>query len=248
MGPGSAGEKLGGFVDLHCHWIAGVDDGVKTVGEGRRLLEGLGKLGFQRVVATPHMRPGMFDNDRATLEKGYASMLREFGTGSLPDLGLASEHFFDEIVYERLMTGKGLPYPGNKAVLVELNPHTFPPGLAERLFDVRCSGLLPVIAHPERYEPVWRDASCLDPLLEAGACLLLDVCALVGKYGRAPQRAAEQLLEEEVYDAACTDAHRVEDVAVVERSIAALRARVGAEETNRLLSEGPRTLLNGNQP
>lgn len=237
---------MAGFVDLHCHWVAGIDDGVKTVEEGRRLLEGLKKLGFERVVATPHMRPGMFDNDRATLEKGYRAMISALSpSSSLPELGLSSEHFFDEIVFQRLIAGQGLPYPGEKAVLVEFHAQRFPIGLDERLFDLRCQGLRPVIAHPERYEPVWRDADSLEPLLEAGACLLLDICSLVGKYGRAPQRAAEKLLEEDAYEAACTDAHKPEDVAVVERSIEALRRIAGDAETNRLLSEGPRSILTG---
>lgn len=236
---------MSGFVDLHCHWIAGVDDGVRTAEEGRRLLEGLRRLGFERVVATPHMRPGLFDNDRAALERGYEATVQALGSAGLPDVGLASEHFLDDVVFGRLVRGEGLPYPGGKAVLVELPVRVMPPRVDERLFDLRCAGLLPVVAHPERYEAVWRDAACLDPLLEAGACLLLDACAVVGKYGRAAQRAAEQLLEEEAYSAACTDAHADGDVDAVERALARLAELVGAAERDRLLGEGPRAILAG---
>jgi protein-tyrosine phosphatase len=107
---------------------------------------------------------------------------------------------------------------------------------------------VPVLAHPERYEPVWKDDRCLDPLLDAGAHLLLDVCALVGKYGRAPQRAAEKLLEDDAYEAACSDAHKPRDVEDVVRAIARLEQLAGAEEARRLLSEGPRGILGEDAP
>ena len=106
-------------------------------------------------------------------------------------------------------------------MLVELPPQAFPPRLERRFFDLSRAGLRPVLAHPERYQPVWKDDRCLDPLLDAGACLLLDVCALVGKYGRASQKAAEKLLDDEAYEAACSDAHRPEDTDVVAEAIAA---------------------------
>ncbi|HXX68586.1 MAG TPA: CpsB/CapC family capsule biosynthesis tyrosine phosphatase, partial [Polyangiaceae bacterium] len=146
-------------------------------------------------------------------------------------------------VFGRLLKGEALPYPG-KAVLVEFG-QMFPSRAQHRFFDLRKAGLRPVLAHPERYEPVWRDDACLDPLLDAGAHLLLDVCALVGKYGRAPQRAAEKLLAEDAYEAACSDAHRPDDVDVVERAIERLESLVGGDEARRLLAQGPQGILNG---
>ena len=240
-----------GFVDLHSHWIAGIDDGVRTPDAGLELLRGLHRAGFDTVIATPHMRPGMFENDKSALERAFAAMCPHIvDVDGVPDVHLASEHFLDDVVFARLIRGTGLPYPdlaetrrSRRGVLVELHPNAFPAHLQHRLFDLARAGLRPVIAHPERYQPVWKDDACLDPLLDAGACLLLDVCALVGKYGRAAQRAAEKLLDEEAYEAACSDAHRPEDADVTAEAIAVLEARVGAAETTRLLRDGPRAIL-----
>ncbi len=237
-----------GFVDLHCHWVAGIDDGVTTAKDGIALLRSLKRAGFDVVVATPHMRPGMFDNDRAALEGAYERMRGHLeNEEDLPHVELASEHFLDEIVFARLMKGEGLPYPSGSSarrpVLVELDPRGFPAALQRRLFDLGRAGLRPVIAHPERYQPVWKDDACLDPLLDAGACLLLDVCALVGKYGRASRKAAEKLLDDEAYEAACSDAHRPDDAKTVIEAIARLEERVGTAETERLLGSAPRALL-----
>lgn len=250
---------MSGFVDLHCHWIAGIDDGVKTPEDGIELLRRLRALGFDLVVATPHMRPGMFDNDKRALERAFATMCVHLAdVEGLPDVHLASEHFFDDVVFGRLVRGDGLPYPDlssgptsitpagpapKRSILIELPPQGFPPQLQRRLFDLRRSGLRPVLAHPERYQPVWKDDACLDPLLDAGTALLLDLCALVGKYGRASRKAAEKLLEEEAYEAACSDAHRPSDVDEVARALETLEKRAGSRETTRLLRDGPRGLL-----
>jgi protein-tyrosine phosphatase len=236
-----------GFVDLHCHWVAAIDDGARTLDEGLAMLSGLHQIGFDQVVATPHMRPGMFDNDRASLERAFGAMQQTLSAAStrLPAVHLASEHFFDDVIFGRLMRGEALPYPGGKSVLVEFGPAAFPLRVQHRMFDLCRAGLVPVLAHPERYEPVWRDDACLDPLLDAGAMLLLDVCALVGKYGRAPQRAAEKLLEDDAYEAACSDAHRPSDVEGVARAIERLVILVGDAESKRLLADGPRTILSG---
>ena len=233
-----------GFVDLHCHWVAGIDDGARTEEEGLAMLRGLRQAGFDTVVATPHMRPGMFDNDRTMLEHAFDAMKPTLASaGALPEVHLSSEHFFDDIVFTRLIKGQAVPYPGGRSVLVELGRGALPMMLANRFFDVKRAGLTPVLAHPERYEPVQKDDKCLDALFDAGAHLLLDVCALVGKYGRTAQRTAEKLLEEEAYEAACSDAHRPSDVDVVVRAIERLERSVGAEEATRLLSSGPRGIL-----
>src|ERR1700734_3101666 len=236
-----------GVIEVHGELVAGLEDAARAPDEVLAMLHGPYQAGFDHVVAPPHMRPGMFDNDRPGLERAFAAMRPGLAASrvSLPVVHLASEHFFDDVVFGRLVRGEALPYPGGRSVLVEVGQGAFPMRLQHRFFDVRRAGLIPVLAHPERYDPVWKDDACLDPLLDAGAHLLLDVCALVGKYGRAPQRAAEKLLEEDAYEAACSDAHQPRDVATVVEAIERLEALVGAAEAKRLLSDGPRGILAG---
>jgi protein-tyrosine phosphatase len=264
-----------GLIDLHCHWVASIDDGARSVADGIAMLRGLHAAGFEHVMATPHMRPGMFDNDRATLERAFATMLPAIADArargeALPEVHLASEHWFDDVVFERLKRGQALPYPSltsfepriaetprtaedadaertksekPRAVLIEFPPQSFPASVQARLFDLKRAKLTVVLAHPERYQPVWKDDACLDPLLDAGAHLLLDVCSLIGKYGRLAQRASEKLLEEEAYEAACSDAHKPDDVESVVRAIERLESLCGREEAERLLREGPRRIV-----
>ncbi len=237
---------MSGFIDLHSHWVPNIDDGVTSPEDGIALLEALSTAGFSTVIATPHMRPGMFDNTRETLTRAYEWMLPHVkARGPSMEVGLSCEHFFDDIVYDRLLSGGGLPYPGGHAVLIEFAPDHIPTMLNDRLFDLRRMGMRPVIAHPERYRVTWSGLELMEDLVDRGTVLLLDIAALDGKYGRAPQKAAEQMLDAGLYYAGCSDAHRAADVGSVIQGMKRMRALVGDDESDFLLREGPQRVLEG---
>lgn len=256
-----------GFVDLHCHWlvahddhggVGALDDGSRALDDSRAMLTGLGALGFDLVHATPHMRPGMFDLDKARLQQAYADTTAALGKISV-QTALACEHFFDDVVATRIQAGEGLPFPSVplaspstrpgqrplQAILVEFPRDRFPLGVVAQFQRLLQRGLLPVLAHPERYRPVWDDDRCLDPILDTGAVLLLDAASVIGKYGRAAEKAAIKLAEEGAYHAACSDAHRPADVADIERALRRLESLVGKAEQQRLFDRGPREILAG---
>jgi protein-tyrosine phosphatase len=238
---------MSGYIDLHCHWVAGIDDGARTPVDSAEMLRALREVGFAMVMATPHMRTGMFDNDKSDIERAYHRTVEALaGMDGLPEVALSSEHHLDDVTFGRLMDGAALPYPPGRAALIEFPNDAFPVRCGERLFELRCKRIRPVIAHPERYRPVWKEIEVLDPLLDGGAVLLLDVAALVGKYGRAPRKCAVKLLEAGYYYAACSDAHRASDAEDVADGIERLVAMVGEEEANFLLREGPKRILEGN--
>jgi protein-tyrosine phosphatase len=238
--------RFSGLCDLHCHYVPAVDDGVRTPDEGRRLCQALAELGYRTVIATPHIRSGMFENDQAGLRGAFeAFTAATSGESKMPELGLAAEHFCDEHFFQLLEHGAALPYPGGHAALVEFPPERIPLRVEERFFRMIVRGVRPVLAHPERYAQVWQSLEPMERLVDRGVLLLLDLMSLTGKYGRRPQRAAEALLDADLYYAACSDSHRPDDVATVERSIERLVELVGQADALLLLSERPRSILAG---
>jgi protein-tyrosine phosphatase len=236
------------LIDLHCHFLPAIDDGAPTLADGVAMLENLHALGFEHVIATPHMRPGMFDNAQPELRAAFESFLPALSGRRVPRVSLSCEHYFDERVYSRLLSGEALPYPGGRAALLEFYEIDFPPVIEQRLFDLRRKRLLPVIAHPERYRKFWDQPEALERLVDQGVAALLDCMALTGKYGRRPQRAAEELLERELYQAACTDLHRPGDIDVVQASLRLIEQRYGKDEIEFLFRTGPEALLGGSLP
>lgn len=232
------------YVDLHCHFIPGVDDGARTFEDAVAMLTGLEGLGFDHVIATPHIRPGLFDNGAGNLREAYASLLTSFGQREdLPRTELSAEHYFDDVVFRRIMADEVLPYPAAGAILLEFYDSEFPLSIDHRLADICRKGLIPVIAHPERYRPIEKHPEILERLLDLGAVALLDVAALVGKYGRRAAKTSEMLLERGLYGAACSDAHSPKDLPQVAAGMEWLARHYGDDEVLELFSVGPRDLL-----
>ncbi len=236
-----------GWIDLHCHPLPGIDDGARTAEDGAALLAGLYGLGFETVVATPHVRSGVWDNrvaSRSGAHEVLSAMMAEAGRRghTLPTLLLAGEHMFDDVLHDLLRKGEALTYPGGGAALVEFAYDNIPMRVELQLWRM-AKTVRPVLAHPERYTPVQQSDDKLDELIGAGAWLLLDLMSLVGAYGRRAQTAAERILAAGKYTAACSDAHKAADVPIVAQGIAALRAARGEAEVRRLLLDGPAKIL-----
>lgn len=241
---------LTGFIDLHCHPIPSIDDGARSAADGGALLVALAKLGFVRVVATPHIRSGVWNNRRETIEPALALLevelarLRAEGV-TLPQLDVAAEHMFDDVTWELFVAKQAMTYPGGTAALVEFPYDSIPLRVEVRLWRLSRMGITPVLAHPERYAPLHKDSERLDELIGAGAQPLLDVMSLVGAYGQRAQMAAERILRENKYAAACTDAHKPSDAPIVADGMRALHGLVGEAGVARLFIAGPQRFLHG---
>ena len=234
------------FIDLHLHFLPGVDDGVPTLEDALKVCRELKALGYARLVTTPHIRSGMFENRKAGLQEAFALLMTDVaGDGSLPTLELSAEHHCDSLFLDLLEAGELLPYPGGHAILVEFPNEALPVAFDRLAFRIARKGMKPIIAHPERYVPLFKRTDPVDHLLDQEVGLQLDLMSLVGKYGRAARKAAERMLEEGAYTIACTDTHRVEDLPRVAQALELLYKLAGDEEAEVLLAENPRRLLAG---
>ncbi|MEM7448404.1 MAG: CpsB/CapC family capsule biosynthesis tyrosine phosphatase [Myxococcota bacterium] len=235
-----------GFVDLHCHYLPSVDDGVSSTEEGVELVKNLKSIGYDVAVATPHIRTAMFPNHPSGLRKAFQQFVHETSNEErLPELGLGAEHYFDDRFWELFLTEGPLAYPGGHAALVEFSTESIPMQIEHRFFEMNVRGIRPVLAHPERYRALFRDSKALQPSLEVGVLPLLDLMSLVGKYGRRPRKAAERMLDEGLYYAACSDTHRPRDVELVQKAIQLVHKRWGEETVLTLLIDHPRRILEG---
>ncbi|MBN1656144.1 MAG: protein tyrosine phosphatase [Deltaproteobacteria bacterium] len=249
-----------GYVDLHSHFLPGVDDGAQTLSESLAICSGLLEIGFGMVVATPHIRAAMFENTKSGLSGAYRAFLAEVAERTdMPETGLAAEYFCNDLFWRLLEEDDLLFYPvadeaeskrahrgvRARAVLVESPYEKLPVRVEHRFFEMVVRGIHPVLAHPERYFFLHRETEPIDRMLEGGTLALLDIKALVGRHGAKSQRAAERMLDEGVYFAASSDAHHPEDVALVARGIERLESRLGEEECRQLLADNPRRILLG---
>ena len=125
-----------------------------------------------------------------------------------------------------------------------MNP---PVKLEEQLFRLRARGLLPVLAHPERYHGLCRQPERLEAIGRTAA-LVVDLGALDGAHGPRAGEAARWLVEDGLAHACASDVHAADDARAAGDGIAWMRKRLGESAVRRLLDENPRRILHGELP
>lgn len=236
-----------GFVDLHSHVLPALDDGAKALAESMALTDVLERMGFEVVCATPHQKQGWFVPTREAIDGAWAEVKGGLAQrGSKLELRLGAENFWDELFLERAQNGQQPTYTGGKAFLFELDTRMAPPRFDEQLFQIRVRGLLPVMAHPERYAPFW-DGDRYQALGRSAA-LVVDLGALDGAHGKRECTAARRLVEEGLCHAVASDVHTVADARSAGAGIAWIKKRLGDETVQRLLADNPRRILQGDLP
>ena len=154
---------------------------------------------------------------------------------------------WDATLYQRMNTGTIPSYNDGPAFLVEFTPAQLPAGLAERIFELRRQGALPVIAHPERYQPLWKDRDRVAQLAQECA-LVVNLGAVAGLHGRREARAARWMVEAGVAHAVASDIHSPADLRGTAEGMAWITKRLGDSALTRLLDQTPRRILAGEHP
>ncbi|HVU49285.1 MAG TPA: CpsB/CapC family capsule biosynthesis tyrosine phosphatase [Polyangia bacterium] len=240
------------YVDLHSHYLPALDDGATSLEMSLQMMRAIASLGFSHLYATPHQREGMFMPERPRIDAAYAAVkaaLADAGGGPTPapTLGLAAENFWDSVFHDRLRAHAVPTYDATPAFLFEVNTQMMPVEMENQLFQIRTSGYVPVMAHPERYVAVQRDPS-LAERLGRHAAMLIDLGALDGAHGKAELKTARKLVLEGLAHGAASDIHRPEDQAGVAAGMAWIRKQRGQAVLDQMLDENPRRLLAGELP
>jgi protein-tyrosine phosphatase len=240
------------YVDLHSHYLPALDDGATSLEMSIQMLRAIAALGFTDLYATPHQRSGMFMPERARIDAAFAAVSAQLGAGAttLPGglkLGLAAENFWDLVFHDRLR-GHAVPtYDTTPAFLFEVNTQMMPAEMENQLFQIRTSGYMPVMAHPERYTAVQRDVA-LAERLGRHAAMQIDLGALDGAHGKAEMKTARRLVLEGIAHLGASDIHRPEDQASVAAGMAWIKKQRGPAVLDQMLDENPRRLLAGELP
>ena len=235
-----------GFVDLHSHVLAAIDDGSPDLTTSVAILEALAAVGFSEVCATPHQKAGQFLPSADDIDRAYAAV-SAVRTAAMPALHLGAENMWDDVFFERSQRGAIPSYDRGAAFLFELRPTDLPAAIFDHLFRLRTEGKVPVLAHPERYEALWDDDALADRL--AHACVMVvDLPAIAGYHGRRQSKQARRLLERGLIKAAASDAHTPGDAKQAAEGLAWIEKKLGARAVTRLCETNPRAILAGDIP
>lgn len=235
------------LVDLHCHFVPGVDDGAPDLAHALRYLEEGLAAGVTRVVTTPHLPASRADRPlRRTIGERYRELEAAAGD-RLPDLEL-------DLAYEIRLDGPA-PDPSDRGlwlgpaghVLVEYDRFRVPADPMEPIEPLLDAGLTPVLAHPERYaNAAGLGRAWTERLREAGVEMCPNAVSLTGRNGRGPARLAAEMLASGGADLLASDHHARPDRSYGLGAAWELVAGRGSPEAARLLmSDNPGAVLEG---
>lgn len=214
--PAPPARPLGALgVDMHAHWLPGLDDGARNLDESLDLIDALAGAGFRTLVATPHVMSDAWRNGPDTILPAL-ERVREAVRDRHPDLRLeaAAEYYLDKGLWDAVESGCAMPFGGNY-ILFEPSMLNRPRDLPAAIFRLRAADFKPVLAHVERYPYYQRPdgMAVLEGLRERGLRFQLNLGSLVGAYGPGARRLAHRLVDAGWIDFAGTDIHRASQAA-----------------------------------
>jgi protein-tyrosine phosphatase len=194
-------------IDLHCHVLAGIDDGPATFEDSLALARAAADAGTRTLVATPHVS-WEYPNTAATIAALVAELnarlkrdgvALEVRTGA--ELAMTRIGDTDPQELERLTLG------GGKWLLVEPPFTVVATGLDLVIADLQQRGYHVLVAHPERCPAFQRERAMLERLVASGALGSLTAGSLDGKFGSPVRRFALELVRDGLIHNVASDAH-----------------------------------------
>ena len=186
------------MIDFHNHVLPNIDDGSKSLEMSLRMLKHAVEQGITDVVNTVHYQHPKVETEDISYErikKKINNLQKELDRNHIPlKLHIGAEVFYlpnlNDVKNDPLATFNCCNY-----MLIEFQVHQLPEGHKQQLFNLKMSGITPIIAHPERYKFVQNDVSVASNWLEAGCLLQVDAGSPLGYLGSASQVASERIIK-----------------------------------------------------
>jgi protein-tyrosine phosphatase len=210
--------KSGLTVDLHSHFLPGLDDGAETLEESLEMLKGFADFGYTKVITTPHLIHEFYKHDENVIRERCQWMNEQL---SIVGINLviepAAEYFLDDHFMQRVEAEDNtfITFGKNKFLLFETPVMNEPIYLKQALFKLRMMGYNPVMAHPERYAYLQFKFDKVQELFDGGLYLQINIMSLAGYYNKVAQKLAEKLIDKDMVHFLGSDCHKPKQLQVL---------------------------------
>lgn len=196
------------MIDMHNHTLFGVDDGPETIEESMELIKEAANRGVTHLIATPHFNKRNYhlNNDKVTVN--FQLLKESLDKENINiELYLGSEVYMDSVGYASIIDNGFNTLAGSNYLLVEFNELIPPSNMPEICYEITVNGYIPIIAHAERYEILYKDSKLLGEILDEGAHLQVNASPIVNKENKGRNKFAHYLLKNELVSFAASDVH-----------------------------------------
>lgn len=198
------------MLDLHCHILPGLDDGAEDLETSVAMAAMAADSGVTHIFATPHCNTrNASQNFRSpALIAAYRSLQTVLDEAGIPVKILSGSEVLARGHFTRhLAAGDFMSLNGSRYLLVEFYFDESPVWMEECLSAVEAEGLVPVVAHPERYYCVQEAPDLAQRWADRGRLLQLNKGSLLGELEAGCFETAALLLRRGAVSVIASDAH-----------------------------------------
>lgn len=235
------------MIDIHSHIIFEVDDGAKSLEQSIKILEEAKKVGFEKIIVTPHYIEGYYEKDKKEIENRIGTIKEELEKVNCSlEILQGNEIYITDQINELLEKEKASTLNNKQYVLFELPLNAETMNLTEVVYQILEKGRIPILAHPERYPFVQKDPNQLLPLIEEGVLIQSNYGSIIGQYGKESQKTIKKMLEHNMVHLLGSDVHRPNTIYKrMEEALQEITKIVGRQKAEDLTTNYPEQIITG---
>lgn len=198
------------LVDLHCHLLAGLDDGPRTDEEALAMCRLAYEEGTRMVAATAHQNehwPAVTPDRIREATRRLAQMLRE------ADVAMRVFPCAEVMVQPQLESlwqrGDFLSVADRQQYLLVEMPHGLFVDLRESVRRLWAAGVRMIVAHPESRPELLHEPGAIEDLIEAGCLVQVSAHNIVEPASRRDERALRSWFRRGIVHVLGSDGHSV---------------------------------------
>lgn len=198
------------MIDIHTHILPETDDGAGSMTEAVEMLKICLKSGVKDVVVTPHgnLTELFPQSSQELLNIQFKRLKKELLELKIQiNIYKGMEVFASYNLYDKLSDGSIWTLNQSKYLLTEFSFDADCEFIFEILEIIESKGLIPVIAHPERYKIVQNNPQIVYEWNRKGYIVQVNKGSLAGAFGRAEKETAHLLLDCNLVQLVASDCH-----------------------------------------
>lgn len=196
------------MIDFHTHILPNVDDGSKSIEETIELIKEANKVGFKAIISTSHYIESYYEVNVLDRKNALDLINNNLKMQNIDmKLYLGNEVYFSNNIIELLKKGAICTINDTRYILFELPMNTKPINLFDVVYEMMENKLIPILAHPERYQCVHQNPSLVSDLIEKGVLMQSNYGSIIGQYGKKAKIIVEKLLINDMVHFLGTDVH-----------------------------------------
>lgn len=193
------------MVDIHCHFLPGLDDGPDKLSDSLEMMESAVADGITHVVATPHSN-STFSFDFAKVRKVRDELQSRIGDRLILATG-CDFHLSPENLDLLRMDAAPFCINQNGYLLLEFSEFSIPSSVEKTMHEMQLMSVRPVITHPERNGIIHTHPERLRAWVRLGCFVQVTAGSVIGTFGARPQEDALRWIEEGLVHFVASDAH-----------------------------------------